>query len=295
MPKKKVYLTLILIFVLFFIALNLSFPQYFNRAVNFLNTKYKIQDTRYKIPRFPEIPFKLGLDLQGGSHLLYQADLSQVDPGDYDSAMEGLRDVIERRVNLFGVAEPLLQVQQAGDEYRLIVELPGVKDVAEAISQIGKTPYLEFKEQRSEQETQRILEKQKEIEGKTPEELQEIEDWQLALKDPYFKATSLTGKYLEKAEVNFDPTTNEPLVSLSFDREGAVLFEELTSRNIGKPLAVYIDQVPISIPIVQDVISGGRAQITGDFNIKEAKDLAQNLNAGALVSCIWYLVSCILY
>ena len=228
------------------------------------------------------MPFRLGLDLQGGSHLVYEADLSKAEREGYEEAMQGLRDVIERRVNLFGVKEPIVQTQEAGDNFRLIVELAGIKDVGEAIKMIGQTPYLEFKEQRTEEETQKILDKQKEIEGKTPKELQGIPDWPLAFEDPYFKPTSLTGKYLKKAELGFDQTTNKPNVLLQFNDEGAEIFEDLTSKNVGKPLAIYIDQVPISIPIVQGTISGGRAQITGKFTINEAKELVRNLNAGAL-------------
>ena len=282
MKKKKIYLTLLFIFVLAFLAVNLSYPKYFNQGADFFNSKFQIQNSKFKIPHFPEIPFKLGLDLQGGSHLLYEADLSQIEPKDYGQAMEGLRDVIERRVNLFGVREPIVQTQEAAGHHRLIVELAGIKDIGEAIKMIGQTPFLEFREQRPEEETQRILEKKKEIEGKSPEEFQQIPDWQLALEDPYFKSTLLTGKYLKKAEIGFDQTTGKPLVLLRFNDEGSKIFEELTSRNIGKPLAIYIDQIPISIPTVQETISGGKAQITGDFTIDQVKTLVRNLNAGAL-------------
>jgi len=282
MKKKKIYLALIFIFVLAFLAVNLSYPKYFNQGADFFNSKFQIQNSKFKIPHFPEIPFKLGLDLQGGSHLLYEADLSQIEPKDYGQAMEGLRDIIERRVNLFGVREPIVQTQEAAGHHRLIVELAGIKDIGEAIKMIGQTPFLEFREQRPEEETQRILEKKKEIEGKSPEEFQQIPDWQLAFEDPYFKSTLLTGKYLKKAEIGFDQTTGKPLVLLRFNDEGSKIFEELTSRNIGKPLAIYIDQIPISIPTVQETISGGKAQITGDFTIDQVKTLVRNLNAGAL-------------
>jgi len=265
MSKKKVYLIIAFIFILAFFAGNLIYPQFL------------------KLPLLPEIPFKLGLDLQGGSHLVYEADLSSVGKEEYSSAMQGLRDVIERRVNLFGVQEPVVQTQETQGRYRLIVELAGIVDPAEAIRQIGQTPFLEFKEQRPEEETQKILDKQKEIEDKNFEELQQIEEWYLGLEDPYFQSTSLTGKYLKGAEVSFDQTaTYKSLVLLQFNDEGSKIFEDLTSRNIGKPLAIYIDGLPISAPVVQEVISGGRAQITGDFTIEEAKALARNLNAGAL-------------
>jgi protein-export membrane protein SecD len=272
MSKKRVWLITISILALAFFAGNLSYPDYFNRGVDFLNSKFNL-----KLPHFWQKPFRLGLDLQGGVHLLYQADLSNIKPEDRANSLQGLRDVIERRVNYFGVQEPIVQIQ--GD--RLIVELAGIKDPAQAIQEIGKTPFLEFKEQRPEEEIKKIQEKQKELEGKTLEEAQKIPDWQLALKDP-FLATSLTGKYLKKAELAFDQTTGKPLISLQFDDEGAKIFEELTARNVGKPLAIYIDNILISAPIVQDIIAGGKAQITGNFTIEEARELARNLSAGAL-------------
>ena len=264
MSKKKVFITIFFILILAFFAGNLIYPQ-------FLNLKF-----------IPDIPFRLGLDLRGGTHLVYEADLSNIESEDYESSMQGLRDVIERRVNLFGVEEPVVQVQKNADQYRLIVELAGVKDPAEAIKMIGETPYLEFKEQRNKEETQVILDKQKEIEGKSKEEIMEIPDWQLAFEDPYFQVTPLTGKYLKKAELGFDQTTSKPLVLLEFNEEGAKIFEELTEKNIGKILAIYIDNALISAPTVQDKISGGKAQITGNFTMEEARTLARNLSAGAL-------------
>ncbi len=264
--KKNVYLIFIGIIVLAFLAGNLSYPKYIKTI----------------FPSFWDIPFRLGLDLQGGTHLLYEADLSSVEAGDYSSAMQGLRDIIERRVNFFGVAEPIVQTQEAAGKYRLIVELAGIKEPSEAIKMIGQTPFLEFREQRAEEETQIIFDKQKELEGMTYEEAQKIENWQLALEDPYFRSTSLTGKYLKTADLIFNQQTGAPLISLQFNDEGAKLFEQLTSQNVGKILAIFIDGIPISTPVVQEAISGGKAQISGDFTVDEAKELVRNLNAGAL-------------
>jgi protein-export membrane protein SecD len=97
-----------------------------------------------------------------------------------------------------------------------------------------------------------------------------------------WKNTELTGKNLKKATVQFDPNSSAPEVSLEFDKEGSDLFEQITERNVGKPVAIYLDSYPISIPTVNEKITGGKAVITGSFNIKEAKLLAQRLNAGAL-------------
>jgi len=270
---KKPWLIILFIFILAILTGVLDYPKYFNQGVDFLNSKL----TFLKIPHFPDISFKLGLDLQGGSHLVYEADLSNIGEKERTDSMEGLRDVIERRVNFFGVREPIVQVQGQ----RLIVELAGVIDSAQAIKEIGKTPFLEFKEQKPDEIIKKIQEKRKEIEGKSEEEIQKIENWQLAFEDP-FQSTSLTGKYLKKAELGFDQRTPKPLVLLEFNEEGAKIFEDLTERNTGKQLAIYIDQNSISAPVVQEKISGGKAQITGQFTIEEAKELARNLNAGAL-------------
>jgi len=275
--RKRVYLFFIFIIVLAFFAGNLSEPKYLNQGIDFINGKIGI-----KIPSFWNIPFRLGLDLQGGTHLVYEADLSQIEKQEYSSAMQGLRDIIERRVNLFGVTEPVVQTQETSSHYRLVVELAGIKDPAQAIQMIGQTPFLEFREQKTEEETEQILVQRKELEGKTFEEMQEIENWQIGLQDPYFNSTSLTGQYLKKAELGFNENTGSPLISLQFNDEGAKIFEDLTSKNVGKILAIYIDGVPISTPVVQEKISGGKAQITGSFTIDEAKELVRNLNAGAL-------------
>ena len=266
MKKRRVYFVLIGIIILGSLAGNLAYPKYIKSL----------------IPQFWDIPFRLGLDLQGGTHLIYEADLTNIEKEDLSSAMQGLRDIIERRVNLFGVAEPVVQTQETGSQHRLVVELAGIKDPAEAIKMIGQTPFLEFKKQRNEENKQKILNKQAEIEGMLYEEVQQVEGWQLAFDDPYFETTGLTGQYLEKAELSFDQQLGTPLILIQFDEEGSALFEQLTSENIGKILAIYIDNMPISTPVVQDKISGGRAQITGDFTIDEAKELARNLNAGAL-------------
>lgn len=278
MTKKRNYFIFVFILLITFFTLNFSYPHYLNKGINYINNfQFSIFNFKLKLPSFPEIPFKLGLDLKGGSHLVYEADLSQIKDQEKNDAMAGLRDIIERRTNYFGVQESVVQVQGQ----RLIVELPGIIDPAQAIEEIGKTPFLEFKEQKPEEEVRKIEEKKKELEGKSFEEIMKIEDWQLAYEDP-FQSTQLTGKFLKKAELTFHPTTYQPMVALEFNEEGAKIFEELTAKNIGKPLAIYIDNQLISAPIVQEKISGGKAQITGSFSVEYARQLARNLNAGAL-------------
>ena len=262
---KKIHFSLFIIFILAFLAGNFIEPKYFNRGVDYINLQLTTYNLQLRLPHFPEKPFRLGLDLQGGVHLVYQADLSEIKGEDRGEVMEGLRDVIERRVNLFGVREPVVQVQ--GE--KLIVELSGTIDPGEAVKEIGKTPFLEFKE---------LKENFKEI----SEENQKVQETGEGMFEDPFQSTLLSGRYLKSASLSFDQLTSKPLVSLEFNEEGAKIFEQLTEKNVGKILAIYIDGIPISWPTVQEKISGGKAQISGQFTIDQAKDLARNLSAGAL-------------
>ncbi len=201
--------------------------------------------------------WKLGLDLVGGSRLTYEIDMSGVKSGDQESVASGLRDVIEKRVNLFGVAEPQVYSAKSGDSYRLSVELAGIKDISEAIKQIGETPYLFFAEGKESKK------------GTTTE--------------TKFVPTGLDGRYIVNASMGFSNTgLSGPEILLNFNDEGAKLFEEITGRNIGKPVGVFLDGNLITAPTVQGKISGGKAQITGNFSQKEAKEMVSRFNAGAL-------------
>ncbi len=202
-------------------------------------------------------PWKLGLDLVGGSHLVYEVDLSNVKVADRISVVNGLRDVIEKRVNLFGVSEPQVYAAQSGASSRLVVELAGIKDVKKAIEQIGATPSLYFG-------------KKVEFEGEGGKKV------------PAYQQTALTGRYIKGAELSFDSTTNAAQISLAFNDEGAKMFGELTGELVGKPLAIFLDDNLISEPIVQEKITGGKAQITGRFTLAEAKQMVARFNAGAL-------------
>ncbi|MBU1037011.1 protein translocase subunit SecD [Patescibacteria group bacterium] len=361
---KKVRLTFAAILILAFFAALINWPK--------LPAEFPGQAF------FNKFTPKLGLDLQGGTHLIYQADISQISEKDKDSALEGVREVIERRINAYGVSEPLVQT---GSNNRLIIELAGVHDINEAIKLIGETPLLEFKEQdpnagkvelteeekqAAKQYNEEALNKTKDIiaqlnsgadfselakqysedpsvqensgdldfakegsfvpefekaifedlqDGEITQEpvktqfgyhiIKKIEERgegeerevhaahiliitkneqyneQASLNDQWLN-TALSGKYLRKATVEFDQNTGQPHVSLEFDSEGKDLFAQITKKNVGKPVAIFLDEQPISIPTVQEEITQGKAVITGSFNLKEAKLLAQRLNAGAL-------------
>lgn len=216
------------------------------------------------LPLAAEIPFSLGLDLQGGTHLVYKADVSNIPEADRSGALEAVRDVIERRVNAFGVSEPVVQVNQGiNGEYRVIAELAGIKDVNEAIKLIGETPILEFKEM----DTSAI-----QVNG-TSSDTSLTTGW---------KSTELTGKYLKRATLQFNQNDGTPEVSLEFNAEGAKMFEDITARNIGQQVAIFLDGYPISVPTVDEKITGGSASISGRFTAEEAKLLVKRLNSGAL-------------
>lgn len=227
-------------------------------------------------------PFRYGLDLQGGVHLGYQADVSGIPPEDVQSAMASLKGTIERRVDLFGVSEPLVQTEVAfgassGNENRLIVELPGVTDLNEAINALGATPILEFKLLDREVQTAFFEKYGAGEEGitLTEEEIQEFSD-------NLYKPTGLTGALLDRAMVQFLPPNNQPAISLRFNGEGKDLFRKITEENTGEILAIFLDGALLTQPVIQQAIIDGEAQITGQFNVEEAQTLVRDLNFGAL-------------
>lgn len=209
-------------------------------------------------------PFKLGLDLSGGTHLVYRAETETLSAVDVDGAMDSLRETIERRVNLFGVSEPLVYTERGGltgrGEHRLVVELPGVTDTQEAIDLIGQTPVLDF----------RLL----------------VEEKVGTTTSASFVETGLSGRYLDKAVLEFasgsGQLSNEPTVVITFDSEGKDLFARLTSEHVGETIGIFIDNQPISTPVVREAITDGTAVISGGFSPEEARTLARDLNFGAL-------------
>lgn len=472
-PRGKVRWVVFGVLALAALSAFLAYPQAWDRGADAWNNKvvatYKLP-AALKIPHYKNVPYRLGLDLQGGTHLVYEADVKDITESERGNAMEGVRDVIDRRVNAFGVAEPIVETNKAGDHWRITVELAGVKDVNQAIKMIGETPILEFKEESAVDKIPLTAEQKKELDrrnadikknasealrkaqvnqndaslqweklglvtetqnpelwkwadahrgvklafalvedadgwnvlrinnrdasGKeirashilicwkdaqscneplskedalaqitklrgevTPQNfaekakanstdgsaqsnlgdlgwfgdgqmVKEFSDAAFAMKngeisqpvespfgyhliyktgerplvkydldrihfakaiasdvapqaDPW-KNTGLNGKHVQHAQVEFDTTTNRPQVLLTFNEEGKKMFADLTKRSVGKLIAIYLDGQAISIPRVQQEIADGNAVISGDFDVKEAKLLAQRLNAGAL-------------
>ncbi len=215
-------------------------------------------------------PFKLGLDLSGGTQLVYRADLSQIPASEALDSMAALRDTIERRVNLFGVSEPLVQTETAGTltgnpEQRLLIELPGVTDTQRAIELIGQTPVLEF----------RMVKPGVDLAAASASS--SVSD--------LFEPAAITGKELASAQLQFQGQGNlaqEPVVVLHFNAEGAQRFADLTRANVGRVFGIFLDGAAISTPVIREAIPNGTAVISGGFSAQQAKDLARNLNYGAL-------------
>lgn len=228
--------------------------------------------------------FKLGLDLAGGVYLAYRADVSSVDAASVSDALEALRVVVERRVNsrdlagVTGVLDPQVTISQGGalqgqGEYRLIVELPGVTNVDEAKRLIGETPLLEFKL----------------VDPAYDAAVPLVSDGQVdAIPQEGYVATELTGRFLDHARLEFSGTqgqmgiANTPIVVLTFTQEGADLFAKITREHVGEILAIFLDGVPIQLPVIREEILGGTAIITGSFTPEEAREAVRNLNLGAL-------------
>lgn len=217
-------------------------------------------------------PFKLGLDLSGGTQLIYRAETENIAAADVVDSMSALRDTIERRVNLFGVAEPLVQTEKGsavggGSEDRLIVELPGVTDTERAIALIGQTPVLEF----------RLLKQGATLPAEGTQSTSTVDD--------LFEVAAVTGKDLLSADLQFESQTGmvtQPVVVLHFNDEGTRLFGELTRDNVGRIFGIFLDGVAISTPVIREPIPDGTAVISGRFSAEEAKALSRNLNYGAL-------------
>lgn len=228
-----------------------------------IKTKYNIPSqvdfTVFGLNIKKDFTTKLGLDLKGGSSLIFEADTTKVKKVDLNDALSSARDVIERRVNFFGVTEPQIQTVKTGNKYRLSVDLPGINNYEEAIKLIGQTAQLTFRE---------------------------LPDGKIATTTPIFlqltKDTGLSGIHILKSTVEFNSQDGKPEVGLKFNKKGAELFASITKRNIGKQVGIFLDNMPLTTPTVQTEILDGSAVITGNFTTEEAKKLTIAINSGAL-------------
>ena len=230
-------------------------------------------------------PFKFGLDLVGGSHLVYKADISELEPAEIPESMRALQNVLEKRLNPVGTSEVQVRTESASvfaenseNEQRVIIEIPNVTDPQEAKDLIGLIPLLEFKIQRPFDEAERILAEAGL--SATSTEAQIIASG--IEQDALYANTDLTGRYVEKASVAQDQLSGETVVVINFSGDGKDIFAELTKENVGNVMAIVLDGEVISAPVIRSIIYDGNVQISGAFEIEEAQELARNLNYGAL-------------
>ena len=209
---------------------------------------------------FRDLEIKQGLDLQGGTHLVLEADMKDIESQNRQNALDAAKNVVERRINLFGVAEPTIQTSQLKDSFRVIVELPGIQNISEAINLIGKTAQLDFRDLPP---------------GASPSA-------ELLDTLSQFQQTGLTGRDLKNSQVKFDPNSGQPQVGLEFTADGAKKFADITQRNVNRVVGIFLDDLPITLPKVNEPITSGEAVISGNFTLDEAKKLSIQLNAGAL-------------
>lgn len=264
MKVIKALLLFIFIALIVWIDLPENFPLHFkigNKEIKTVINPLSVNTTIFGQHISKDFRTRLGLDLKGGSHLVFEADTSQLKSTDINDAIEAARDVIERRVNLFGVSEPSIQTVKSGTKHRITVDLPGITNVAEAVNLIGQTAQLSFREEEA------------------------TDDAKLATAPAFMrltKETGLKGTDVRKASVTFNQQNGSPQVSLEFTKRGADLFADVTKRNIGKPVGIFLDYYPISTPVVQTAILDGNAVISGNFTVDAAKQLAIAINSGAL-------------
>jgi len=262
--KIKHFVYIILFVVLIWICLPENFRVHFKvqkSKVDFTINPLSINTSFFGMPVKKEFTTKLGLDLKGGSHLVFETDTSKVKPGDLQDALLSARDIIEKRVNFFGVSEPVVQTLKSGNIYRISVDLPGIEDVSQAVGLIGQTAQLRFMEEAQ-------------VDPKIATTT--------SLLNRLTKYTGLGGNDIKKASVTFDNQNGQPQVALQFTTNGAKLFADVTGRNVGKPVGIFLDYFPLSAPTVQQKITEGNAVITGNFTVDQAKQLAISINSGAL-------------
>jgi preprotein translocase subunit SecD len=253
------------------IRLTIPYSQFFGREIS-INQKFPGIDSAYILRSLGikrDLSFRMGLDLEGGTSITLRANMNDIPADKREDALQSAKNVIERRINFFGVTEPVIQTSKTNQDYRIIVEIPGVTDVNQAVRLIGTTAKLEFWEEGATGSGKFIPEKN------------------LPLNAKFFlgenpKKTNLSGSDLQQAVVAFDQNTSQPIVQLKFTPEGAKKFSEITKRNIGKRLGYALDNVMYDAPVIKDHIPNGEAVISGSFTTEQAKQLQLQLNAGAL-------------
>jgi preprotein translocase subunit SecD len=284
--NSRVALIFVGILTILAIVINISVPAKLNFTIP-NPVSFKPVSVHYAYPGIPpiekirDLAFKLGLDLQGGSSITFRADMKDIPASERNDALNSAKLVIEKRINYFGVSEPVVQTETVGNDYRILVEIPGVTDVNQAVNLVGKTAKLTFWQGSG---TALIASQSAQI--ATQSAMQDLQAGRpIGVTEAVGgnpKKTDLSGSDLKNAAVTFDTNSGQPQVQLTFTAAGAKKFADITSNNVGKIVAIALDEQVIEAPRVQQPIVGGNAVITGNFTTDTANSLAIQLNAGAL-------------
>ncbi len=221
-----------------------------------------------------DLPLKKGLDIAGGVQLLLEADMSKIDEADRLDALAAAVEVVRNRIDAYGVSEPVIQTAINGEQYRIIVELPGVDNADQALSLIGKTALMDFRLQDASKAAQITNS------SEATSDAEYINQYLTYLDS--FNKTDLTGAMLKKANSTYNQQTGQPVIGLEFTTEGREIFARLTKENIGGVLGIFIDDMPVTAPQIESAIVDGNAIISGQFTRKSSQELAIQLNSGAL-------------
>jgi preprotein translocase subunit SecD len=268
---NKTFIAILLLTILGILVVlpsQIYIPKPINKTIKGFKLDFFLGSTHIK----KDLEFKKGLDLEGGTTVTLKADMKSIAQDSRKDALESAKTVIEQRINLFGVSEPIIQTATTNNDYRIIVDLPGVTDVNQAVSLIGTTAELAFWEEGASGSAE--LTPEQATSSAYPLGITQL------YKNPH--KTDLGGRDLQQSTVAFDPSTGQPQVKLTFTNDGAKKFEKITERNVNKRVAFALDNVIVEAPNVNQVIRGGDAVISGSFTTEQAKQLAIQLNAGAL-------------
>lgn len=276
---KNTYFKIGLIFGLFVISLLIVLPK---TPIN-INTPYFSYNTSiggYYIPLGNNVldlrDFKKGLDIAGGVRIVLKANMDNILSADRDNALDSAREIIERRVNYLGVSEPYIVPLKTGDDYRIIVEIPGVDDINAALDLVGRTAQLSFRQLKSD----------------VPWDGTQFQDYYV--NPDVWEETGVTGADLRGANVIFNNSgvssqaqANSPHIQIQFTNEGRDKFAEVAKNNVEKPVGIFLDDdpFPLSMPVVSGDLANGVVSdpvITGNFDIDSANNLSLQIRAGAL-------------
>jgi preprotein translocase subunit SecD len=215
-----------------------------------------------------------GLDLKGGMRVVMEADMSKIQPSEKNSALESAKEVISRRVNMLGVTEPYVATSKVGDSHRIIVEIPGIENVTDAVKLIGQTAQLKYKVLKADKEWK-------------PENYQEYFLDSSVWEDTNLSGADMIGADVVTAQQGADlKTQGKPQIRLKFSSEGRKKFEQIAKDNVNKPIALFLDEgYPLSMPVVDPDLANGLSDdpvISGNFTFESAKNLSIQIRAGAL-------------